>query len=330
MATVRNAAAEASEPYAEAALRRPPRSPSARDRWRRRRSRALPYLLVVPALAVLVAMLGYPLYRLVVLSLQKFGLRQQFGTPPEWVGIDNFRTIFTDSYFWDVLWRTVIFCVVNVALTVGIGLLIALLLNALGKGMRLLVSTALLLAWAMPALAATVVWQWLFDTQYGVVNWLLTRLGMGDFERHSWLAEPISFLSVATIIVVWMGVPFVAFTLFAGLTQVPHEVMEAAEIDGATRWQRLRRVTLPLLKPVILIVTALSVVWDFRVFVQIYVLQRAGGISRDTNLIGVWAYRISIGENHFDIGAAIAIVMVVAVLLLTIVYLRQMIGQEDL
>jgi N,N'-diacetylchitobiose transport system permease protein len=89
-------------------------------------------------------------------------------------------------------------------------------------------------------------------------------------------------------------------------------------------------VTLPLLKPVILIVTALSVVWDFRVFVQIYVLQRAGGISRDTNLIGVWAYRISIGENHFDIGAAIAIVMVVAVLLLTVVYLRQMIGHEDL
>jgi N,N'-diacetylchitobiose transport system permease protein len=275
-------------------------------------------------------MLGYPLYRLVVLSLQKFGLRQQFGAPAEWVGLDNFRTIFTDTYFWDVLWRTVIFCMVNVALTVVIGLFIALLLNSLGKGMRLLVSSALLLAWAMPALAATVVWQWLFDTQYGVVNWLLTRLGIGDFEGHGWLAEPISFLSVATIIVVWMGVPFVAFTLFAGLTQVPHEVLEAAEIDGATRWQRLWRVTLPLLKPVLLIVTALSVVWDFRVFVQIYVLQRAGGISRDTNLIGVWAYRISIGENRFDIGAAIAIVMVVAVLLLTLVYLRQMVRQEDL
>ena len=265
-----------------------------------------------------------------MLSLQKFGLRQQFGAPAEWVGLDNFRTIFTDSYFWDVLWRTVIFCMVNVALTVVLGLLIALLLNSLGKGMRLLVSSALLLAWAMPALAATVVWQWLFDTQYGVVNWLLTRLGIGDFQGHGWLAEPISFLSVATIIVVWMGVPFVAFTLFAGLTQVPHEVLEAAEIDGATRWQRLWRVTLPLLKPVLLIVTALSVVWDFRVFVQIYVLQRAGGISRDTNLIGVWAYRISIGENRFDIGAAIAIVMVVAVLLLTLVYLRQMVRQEDL
>ena len=275
-------------------------------------------------------MLGYPLYRLVVLSLQKFGLRQQFGAPAQWVGLDNFRTIFSDSYFWDVLWRTVIFCMVNVALTVVLGLLIALLLNSLGKGMRLLVSSALLLAWAMPALAATVVWQWLFDTQYGVVNWLLTRLGIGDFQGHGWLAEPISFLSVATIIVVWMGVPFVAFTLFAGLTQVPHEVLEAAEIDGATRWQRLWRVTLPLLKPVLLIVTALSVVWDFRVFVQIYVLQRAGGISRDTNLIGVWAYRISIGENRFDIGAAIAIVMVVAVLLLTLVYLRQMVRQEDL
>src|SRR5262245_17166372 len=257
MATVRNATTAATEPYVDPAPRRPPRSPSARDRWRRRRSRTLPYLLVLPAVAVLVGMLGYPLYRLVVLSLQRFGLRQQFGQAPEWVGLENFGRIFTDPYFWEVLWRTLIFCAVNVALTMVIGLLIALLLNSLGRGMRLLVSVSLLLAWAMPALAATVVWQWLFDTQYGVVNWLLTRLGIGDFQGHGWLAEPISFLSVATIIVVWMGVPFVAFTLYAALTQVPHELMEAAEIDGATRWQRLWRVTLPLLKPVILIVTAL-------------------------------------------------------------------------
>ncbi|HEY1279540.1 MAG TPA: sugar ABC transporter permease, partial [Acidimicrobiales bacterium] len=288
---MRSATTEAFGPYAEAAPQRPVRTPSARDRWRRRRSRALPYLLILPAIAILVAMLGYPLYRLVVLSLQKFGLRQQFGAPAEWVGLDNFRTIFTDSYFWDVLWRTVIFCMVNVALTVVLGLLIALLLNSLGKGMRLLVSSALLLAWAMPALAATVVWQWLFDTQYGVVNWLLTRLGIGDFQGHGWLAEPISFLSVATIIVVWMGVPFVAFTLYAGMTQIPGEVMEAAAIDGAGAWARFRDVTWPALKPIFIVLAALSTLWDLRVFTQVFVLQQAGGIVRDTNTLGVYAFR---------------------------------------
>jgi N,N'-diacetylchitobiose transport system permease protein len=299
-------------------------------RTRRRRPNTLPYLLITPAVVALVVMLGYPLFRLGVLSLQKFGLRQQFGQPPEWVGLENYRRILTDSYFWDVLWRTVIFAIVNVALTIGLGLLIALLMRSLGRAMRLLVSIGLMLAWAMPALTATVVWQWLFDTQYGLVNWFFTTLGIGDYRGHSWLSEPISFFMVATIIVVWMGIPFVAFTLFAAMTQIPKDVEEAACIDGAGPWQRFRDVTLSMIKPVLLILTALSILWDFRVFTQIYVLQRAGGINRETNLLGVYAYRISIGENRFDVGAAIAVVMVLITLLLTLVYLRQMVRQEEL
>jgi N,N'-diacetylchitobiose transport system permease protein len=285
--------------------------------------------LILPAVVVLALVLGYPLFRLAVLSLQEYGLKQQFGAPAELVGFRNFSRILTDSYFWDVLWRTVIFCAVNVALTMLIGLLVAVLLNHLNRGMRILVSTGLLLAWAMPPVTATVVWQWMFDTQYGFINWFLSKLG-GDFQGHAWLIEPMSFLAVATIIVVWMGVPFVAFTLYAGMTQVPKEILEAAAIDGAGPWQRFRNVVLPMIKPILLILTALSILWDFRVFTQIYVLQRAGGINRDTNLLGVYAYRISIGSNRFDIGAAVAIVMVLITLLLTVVYLRQMVRQEEL
>jgi N,N'-diacetylchitobiose transport system permease protein len=296
----------------------------------RQRRQVFPYALVAPALVVLALMLGYPLVRLGVLSVQRFGLEQQFGAPPDWVGFDNYRTILTDDYFWDVLWRTIAFCLINVALTIGLGLLVALLLQLLGRGMRLAVTVALMLAWAMPPLSATIVWQWMFDAQYGLVNWLLTTLGIGEYQGHSWLAEPLSFFSVATIIVVWMGIPFVAFTLYAGLTQVPRELVEAASIDGAGPWNRFRAVTFPIIKPVLTIVTALSVLWDFRVFTQIYVLQQGGGISRDTNLLGVYAYRVAIGETRFDVGAAIAIVMVAISLLLTLVYLRQMARQEEL
>ena len=191
--------------------------------------------------------------------------------------------------------------------------------------MRLLTMLGLMLAWSMPALTSTVIWQWIFDTQYGIANWALGRQG------ESWLSNPLTFYFVATIIVVWMGIPFVAFTLYAGLTQIPERD------DGSCSDRRRRRrgsgsatSSCPALKPILLILTSLSVLWDFRVFTQIYVLQSAGGITRDTNLLGVYAYRISIGANQFDKGAAVAIVMVLITVLMTMFYLRSMIRQEEL
>jgi N,N'-diacetylchitobiose transport system permease protein len=290
----------------------------------RRRPSALPYTLVLPAVLVLGVMLAYPLVRLVTMSMQEYGLPQVFGQPAPWVGLDNFRSILEDPYFWTVLWRTIGFCFVNVVLTMVLGVLAALLLEALGKGMRVFVSSALILAWAMPALTATIVWQWMFDTEYGVITWAFGRQG------QSWFANQLTFFLIATIIVVWMGIPFVAFTVYAGLTQIPVELVEAAKLDGARFRDIFRYVSYPALKPILLILTSLSVIWDFRVFTQIYVLQRAGGITRDTNLMGVFAYRISIGENRFDIGAAVAVVMVLITVLLTAVYLRAMVKQEQL
>jgi N,N'-diacetylchitobiose transport system permease protein len=222
-----------------------------------------------------------------------------------------------------------VFCVVNVALTLAIGTGVALLLRSLRPGARTALGVSLLLAWAMPALTTTVVWQWLFDTQYGLVNRLLTALG-GDYEGHGWLEQPLSFFFVATIVVVWMSVPFVAFTLHAGMTQIPDEMLEAAAIDGAGPWQRFRDVIIPSLAPLYLVLAALSTLWDLKVFTQIYVLQQAGGITRETNLLGVWAYRVSIGENRYDIGAAVAIVMVAITMILTFAYVRRMLKDEAL
>jgi N,N'-diacetylchitobiose transport system permease protein len=294
---------------------------------RRRRGGLLPYVLLVPTLVAIGVGLGYPLVRLVVMSTQEFGRRQQFGAPAPYVGTDNYAEIFGDPTFWDVLWRSLIFCAVNVVLTIGLGTLLALLLERLGTVMRTGLSVALLLAWATPALTATIVWQWIFDARYGVVNWLLVKLG-ADYEGHSWLSEPLSFFFVAGLIVVWMGVPFVAFTLYAGMTQIPGEVMEAAAIDGAGGWQRFRDVTWPALKPIFVVLTALSTLWDLRVFTQVFVLQRAGGIVRETNTLGVYAFRQAGGDN-FGLGAAVAVVMVGITLLLTVFHLRQMFRQEE-
>lgn len=288
---------------------------------------ALPYLLVAPAVLALCLALGYPLVRQLFLSFQEFGLAQQFGRPPEWVGLANYRELLTDAYLWRVTARTVVFCLVNAAVTMLLGVGLALVMRAMSKPVRLLTQTGLLLAWAMPVVASLTVWQWLFDTQYGVVNHVLTALG-GDFEGHGWLLRPLSFFFVATVVVVWMSVPFVAFTVYAALTQVSEEMVEAAEIDGASGAQRLRHVVLPSIRPVLLVVGLLQVIWDLRVFTQVYILQEAGGSARATNLLGTYIYRLGIGGGDFGTSAAVAVFMLALTVALTAPYVRAMLRQE--
>lgn len=311
------------EPLAEE--RSTPVTPAPR---RRLRLAPLPYLLILPAALALALALGYPLLRQVVLSFQSFGLAQQFGQPPEWVGLENYTALFTDGYLWTVALRTVVFCLANAFLTVALGLAVALLMMRMSAPVRVAVQVAMLLAWAMPVVAAMTVWQFLFDTQYGIINWLLTRAG-GDFTGHGWLLHPLSFFAVATVVVVWMSVPFVAFTCYAGLTQVPEELVEAAQIDGASSAQRLRHIVLPTIRPVLVVVLLLQVIWDLRVFTQIYTLQGAGGVTRDTNLLGTYIYRLGIGSGEFGLAAAVAMFMLLLTVVLTGPYVRMMFKQEE-
>ena len=295
----------------------------------RRRPSLLPYALLVPAVLALAVALGYPLVRQVVLSLQDYGLAQQFGQPPEWVGANNYRRLVADGYLWRVTLRSIAFCLVNAALTMAIGVGLALLMRHMSRGVRLLVQTGLLLAWAMPVVASLTVWQWLFDTQYGVINWVLSNVfGQDQYAGHSWLISQLSFYFVATVIVVWMSVPFVAFTVYAALTQLPEELVEASEIDGAGPVSRFRHVVLPTIRPVLLVVGLLQIIWDLRVFSQIYILQKAGGSARDTNLLGTYIYRLGIGGGEFGMSAAVAIFMLALTVVLTAPYVRAMLRQE--
>lgn len=296
-------------------------------RPRRRRGSPTAYGLVLPAVVALAVALGYPLVRQVWLSFQEFGLAQQFGRPAEWVGLQNYRELLTDDYLWTVVLRSVAFCFACAALTMLLGVGLALLMRVMSGPVRLLVQSGLLLAWAMPVLASLTVWQWLFDAQYGVINHVLVGWGL-DYAGHSWLIKPLSFFMVAGIIVVWMSVPFVAFTVYAGLSQVPGELLEAAEVDGAGPFRRFVHVVLPGVRPVLMVVGLLQVIWDLRVFTQIYVLQQAGGVTRDTNLLGTYIYRVGIGEGSFGTAAAVAIVMLAITVVLTSPYVVRMLKEE--
>ena len=308
--------------------------PEPRRTGRRRASRDggfTPYALLTPALIVLAAITGWPLVQLLIMSFQEFGRAQIFGAPPEFVGLDNYAQVLTDAAFWEVLARSLVFTAVCVLGTMVLGILIALLIKRLGTVLRTLVSVGLLLAWAMPPLAATIVWGWIFDTQYGVLNYVLVHwFGQTQFEGHAWLIEPLSFFFVATIIIVWGAVPFVAFTVYAGLTQVPDEVLEAAQLDGAGAVKRFTLVVVPYIRSILIIVTILQVIWDLRVFTQIYALQSIGGLAEQTNTLGVYIYRVSLGSGDFGTGGAISVIVVLLLSGLSIFYVRRNIKEEAL
>ena len=303
-------------------------TPAASEKLRHRRVGPAPYLLLVPAIAVLLIALGYPLVWQFITSMQKFGLAQQFGKPPEFVGFDNYVKLFTDPQTWAVVTRSVVFCLVNAAITVVVGVLVALLMNAVGKVTRLILQVALLLAWAMPVIAAMTVWIWVFDWHRGIVNWTLTQFGL-DYTNHNWLEQPLSFYFVATVIVVWMSVPFVAFSVYASLTQISEEVMEAASLDGASASQRFFAIVLPMIRPVLMIVALLQVIWDLRVFAQIKMLQDAGAPIAETDLLGTYIYRLGVGSSDFAMASALSIFVLLLTVALSFFYVMHLMKEDQ-
>ncbi|HZB48001.1 MAG TPA: sugar ABC transporter permease [Mycobacteriales bacterium] len=302
-----------------------------RPRRRRRTVGALPYGLVVPSIALLVALLGYPLFVLVRASFQQLNLRQLIRRETVWVGFDNYATILTDREFWSVTIRTLVFAAVCVALTIAAGTLVALLLKRISRPMRLLVSAGMLLAWATPPVSAATVFRWLFDEQYGVVNWAVTALTPLDWSQRSWFADQLPAFTVIVLCVVWQAVPFIALTLYAGLVTIPDTLFEAARIDGAGAWRTFWSITGPMLKPVFLILTSLSVIWDLKVFTQVYVITR-GGPDRQTVLMNLYTYNQGFGVSRFGLASAAAVIMVLLTLAVTVWYVRTMVrvGEEDL
>jgi N,N'-diacetylchitobiose transport system permease protein len=302
--------------------------PPARRRHRSRRARlgrgTAPYLLLAPASIAIAAVLAYPLYFLGKLSFQRYGLPELIAHKGTWIGTDNFSRILHDHEFWRVLVRTIIFTASAVSLTMVLGTLIALLLARLGPFMRLLLTTGLVLVWSMPVVVAVNIWVWMFDFEFGVFNWALTELQVGDYVNHDWFENPTTGLAIIMAVVVWGAIPFVAITIYAGLTQVPQELVEAASIDGAGPGRVFRDITLPLLKPIFVILASLSVIWDFQVFNQVWIM-RGNNPSSDYYLMSVYAFVESFRLSEYGFGAAIALVMVVIMFVVTFVYIRQMV-----
>ena len=293
----------------------------------RRRGGRLPYLLITPAVVVLGVVAAWPLVKIVLLALQKqdsskYALFHNGGTT-QFVWFRNFADALTDSEFWTVLRRTIVFTAVNVGLSLAIGIGIALLLNRVSMWARVILTATLLFVWAVPSTVSTQIFAWLFNNQYGVVNHMLSWLPGVDMHGHDWFADPTSGLAVVTIVVVWGAIPLLAISLHAGITQIPQDVLEAARCDGAGPWATFRHILLPFLRPLLIILTTLSVIWDFGVFNQIWFM-RNGHPEPGYQLLGTYMYSSGVSGGHYNTGATLAVLMMVTLLLVMVVYIRQL------
>jgi N,N'-diacetylchitobiose transport system permease protein len=297
--------------------------------WRKRFDhRVLPWLMLTPAFVLIFALIGYPIVRTLWLSFRDAGLEAVGGGESAFVGIGNYTLLVTDPLYRRVFVTTAVFGLLCVAATMVLGVSAAFLLNQRLPGRRLLM-LLYLLPWAMPHVAGATVWQWLFHDQYGVVNWLLAGVGFASFDGYAWFVSRVpAFIAIGTV-VVWTSFPFVAVSMLAGLQSVPADVLEAARIDGASSWQRVRHVTLPLLKPLLLVLTAISTIWDFKVFDQVYVMTE-GGPARSTEVLAITTWREAFTRFNFGLAAALAIALFVILTAITVVYIRLVREEEGL
>jgi N,N'-diacetylchitobiose transport system permease protein len=217
---------------------------------------------------------------------------------------------------------------VTVSVLAGLG--VALLMRRVHRRVRLLMMIAMMFVWALPQLVAAQIFRWITDSDFGVVNYLIDKLPGVDYQNHSWFVSPAQGWLVITTLVVWAGIPFLAITLNAGLTQVPKELIEAATVDGANAWRRFRAVTLPILRPLLIIVTTLSIVWDIQVFLQIWIL-RHGQPEPTYQTLSIYTYMTAINGTQYSIASAIGVITVILMLVVMVFYIRQIfrIGDND-
>ena len=297
---------------------RPVRRAATLGVWLDRQS-VFSWLMMAPPLLFLAALVGYPFFYGILLSLQDRPVAHA-GT---FVGLKNFATNFHDPIFWQVALNTFIYTGVATLLKMVGGLALALAMNQqfpLKNVMRAL----LLLPFIVPTVLSTVAWMWILDPAFSVLNWLLVAVGVPK-PGPSWLGNPILAMLSIIVINTWRGLPFYGITLLAGLQTVPPELYEAATIDGASGWQRFRYVTLPLLQPIILIVTLFSVIFTFADFQLVYVLTH-GGPQNATQLFATYAFDIAMGAGQLGLGASVALAMLPALALLIValtIYLRK-------
>ncbi|TWE01232.1 carbohydrate ABC transporter membrane protein 1 (CUT1 family) [Neobacillus bataviensis] len=273
------------------------------------------YLFLLPSLLILCVVGIYPLIQTLYLSFFDVSLTKQGS---HFIGLENYKTLFSDIWFKVAYKNTWIFTAISVLMETLLGLVIALVLNKKFKG-RGWVRACVLIPWAIPTVVSARMWEWIFNAEYGILNFLLVKTGIID-SNVNWLGETSTAMFAAIFSDVWKTTPFMALIILAGLQGISSSLYEAADIDGANKWRQFSYITFPLLIPSIMIAVLLRALDAFRVFDLIFVLT-GGGPANSTEVLSSYAYKTTFSAGEVSSGAAMSSLMAVSVFVLAIVLL---------
>lgn len=265
---------------------------------------------IFPAILLLSLVTIYPVFYAFYLSLHRKLLIFDIS---RFVGLENYLFLFTDDRFWNALKNTVYFTGISVLLELILGLSIAILLQ---RSFRLkgFVRALILVPWAIPTVVSAKMWEWIYNTDFGILNFIIG-------SKINWLGTPFLALNAAVFMDVWKTTPFVAILLMAGLQVIPQELYQAAKVDGAGRWDTFKTITLPLLKPVILVVLLFRTLDAFRIFDAIYVLT-GGGPANTTETLSIYAYKVLFQTLQFGYGSTLSVIVFLCTGCMSVLYIK--------
>ena len=281
-------------------------------------SRAWPYLFLVPALLLVGAVILYPLASGVVLSFHNAQLLKP--ARDGFVGLDNYIDLLSDPVAWTALINTIIWVGGSVLLQIGVGIGVALLLDGRYRGVGA-VRVLVLLPWFLPSVVVAHMWSMMLDARFGVLNDILVRLGILG-SPQAWFADPATALLTVMFVELWWSVPFFALFLLAGLQAVPEDLVDATRVDGANGFQRFRYLTLPFVRPVIMVAAVLQVI-RLANSPDLLNILTGGGPGRVSMTLSLYAFRTAYSKFDFGYAAAISVVLLLGLSLFTVVYIRR-------
>jgi len=282
---------------------------------------AVGYLFVLPLVVLVLALVAYPLGAAVYISLTE----KYVGYAPRFVGLKNYVDLSRDAIFHKVVWNSALFTVASVATKLVIGLAMALSLQR-ALAARRLIRGILLLPWVVPTVITALTWHWMFDALRGVINVSLQAVGL-IAEPIAWLAQPTTAMLAVIVVNIWRGFPFFGVSLLAGLQAIPRDLYEAAAVDGASPIQRFRHVTLPGLRPVILVTTLISTIFTLNDFNIVYVMTR-GGPGTATHVLATYTYETGFQALRWGKAVAVSMYLMPLVAVMILVLARHLTREE--